>query len=119
MEDSINTQQRWEYWQQRIAQWVGTDKVDITAMLFLIGVQELGAGVKTFSKREKEELMHIATCKLLSKMGFYELNGQDEQGWPIWEKTQTIPNYSILEQEYLMKKLIITYLEENFSVANT
>ena len=38
-----------------------TDEVGVKVMLFLIGVQELGKGPQKFSKRQKEELMHIAT----------------------------------------------------------
>ena len=85
---------------------------DIKGVLFLIGVQELGKGPQKFSKRQKEELMHIATCRLLSEMGFYELEGLDQDGWPHWKKTKEIPFYSLIEQELLLKQLIINYFEE-------
>jgi hypothetical protein len=88
------------------------DIPDIKVMLFLIGVQELGKGPKEFSKREKEELMHIATCRLFSSLGFYELEGQDEQGWPHWKLVKPIPNYTLMEQEMIIKSLIIDYFEE-------
>lgn len=81
-------------------------------MLFLIGVQELGQGPRKFSKRQKEELMHIATCRLFSKMGFYELEGVDQDGWPHWKRVGTIPNYTLLEQEMVIKSLIIDYFQE-------
>lgn len=85
---------------------------DIKSVLFLIGVQELGKGPQKFSKRQKEELMHIATCRLMSEMGFYELEGLDQDGWPHWKKVKEIPYYSLLEQELLLKQLIINYFEE-------
>lgn len=88
------------------------EKPDIKVMLFLIGVQELGKGPAKFSKREKEELMHIATCRLFSAMGFYELNGLDQDGWPHWELIKPIPNYTLLEQEMIIKSLIIDYFED-------
>lgn len=88
------------------------EKPDIKVMLFLIGVQELGKGPAKFSKREKEELMHIATCRLFSAMGFYELKGLDQDGWPHWELTKPIPNYTLLEQEMIIKSLIIDYFED-------
>jgi len=88
------------------------EKPDIKVMLFLIGVQELGKGPVKFSKREKEELMHIATCRLFSSMGFYELRGLDQDGWPHWELVKPIPNYTLLEQEMIIKSLIIDYFEE-------
>lgn len=103
---------KWGELQQRIANEFDNEKPDIKVMLFLIGVQELGRGPRKFSKRQKEELMHIATCKLLSYMGFYELEGLDQDGWPHWKLVKTVPNYTLLEQELLMKSLIVTYFEE-------
>ncbi|MVZ61733.1 hypothetical protein [Sphingobacterium humi] len=103
---------KWANLQQVIAQQFDTDIPDIKVMLFLIGVQELGKGPQEFSKREKEELMHIATCRLFSSLGFYELNGLDEQGWPHWELVKPIPNYTLMEQEMIIKSLIIDYFEE-------
>ena len=97
--------------QTRIATEFDNEKPDIKVILFLIGVQELGQGPRKFSKRQKEELMHIANCKLFSQMGFYELEGQDQDGWPHWKLVNKIPSYTLLEQELLMKSLIVTYFE--------
>jgi len=98
--------------QQRIADEFDNEKPDIKVMLFLIGVQELGKGPRKFSKRQKEELMHIANCKLFSMMGFYELEGLDQDGWPHWKRIGVIPNYTLLEQEMVLKSLIIEYFQE-------
>src|SRR5206468_13050780 len=88
--------------QQRIAEEFDSDTPDIKVFLFLIGVQELGKGPQKFSKRQKEELMHIANCKLFSQLGFYELEGLDQDGWPHWKLVKPIPAYTLLEQEMLM-----------------
>ncbi len=106
---------KWSELQGRIAQDFDSDIPDVKVMLFLIGVQELGQGPRKFSKRQKEELMHIATCKLLSLIGFYELEGVDQDGWPHWKLVKTIPNYALLEQEMLMKSLIISYFDEEIN----
>lgn len=103
---------KWEALRQIIARDFDTELPDLKVMLFLIGVQELGQGAKQFSKREKEELMHIATCRLFSSMGFYELKGLDEDGWPHWQLAKPIPNYTLLEQEMILKSLIIDYFQE-------
>jgi hypothetical protein len=103
---------KWSALQQRIADEFDNEKPDIKVMLFLIGVQELGQGAKKFSKRQKEELMHIANCKLFSKMGFYELEGLDQDGWPHWKRVGVIPNYTLLEQEMVLKSLMIDYFQE-------
>lgn len=85
---------------------------DLQAVLFLIGVQELGQGYRKFSKDQKQDLMHIATCKLLSQYGYYVLKGLDEEGWPHWEKTQEIPRMSLGEQEFLMRQSAVQYFRE-------
>ncbi|GEM69725.1 hypothetical protein SMI01S_33310 [Sphingobacterium mizutaii NBRC 14946 = DSM 11724] len=103
---------KWAELQGAIAKNFDMDIPDIKVMLFLIGVQELGKGPQEFSKREKEELMHIATCRLFSSLGFYELEGQDEQGWPHWKLIKPIPNYTLMEQEMIIKSLIIDYFED-------
>ena len=103
---------KWKVLQQKIAKEFDSDTPDLKVILFLIGVQELGKGPGKYSKRQKEELMHIATCRLLSEMGFYELEGLDQDGWPHWKLVKTIPNYTLLEQEMVIKSLMISYFEE-------
>ena len=103
----------WKVLQANISNHFDTETPDIKVMLFLIGVQELGLGPKKFNKRQKEELMHIATCRLFSEMGFYTLEGQDQDGWPHWKLTKPLPNYTLLEQEQLLKSLIVNYFDEH------
>ena len=108
---------KWNELLERIAVEFDSDKPDIKVMLFLIGVQELGQGPQKFTKRQKEELMHIANCKLFSLMGFYELEGLDQDGWPHWKLVKTIPNYTLLEQEMVLKSLVIEYFETELPAA--
>ena len=103
--------EKWAFLQERIASDFDTDTPDMKVILFLIGVQELGKGPQKFSKRQKEELMHIANCRLFSELGFYELEGIDQDGWPHWTLVKPIPAYTLLEQEMIMRSLIITYFE--------
>lgn len=103
--------QKFNALQNRLAEDFDSEKPDLKVLLFLIGVQELGQGPQKFSKRQKEELMHIANCRLFSEMGFYELEGLDQDGWPHWKLIKPIPAYTLLEQEMLIKSLIVTYFE--------
>ena len=98
--------------QIKLATEFDNERPDIKVILFLIGVQELGKGPRKFSKRQKEELMHIANCRLFSEMGFYELEGIDQDGWPHWRRLKPIPNYTMLEQELIMKSLMVNYFLE-------
>ncbi|WP_395626861.1 hypothetical protein [Daejeonella sp.] len=102
---------KWTELQEKIAKDFDSELPDMKVMLFLIGVQELGKGPLKFSKRQKEELMHIANCRLFSELGFYELEGVDQDGWPHWKLVKKIPAYTILEQEMIMRSLMITYFE--------
>ncbi len=88
---------------------MGKKPKDLNAILFLIGVQELGKGVRPFSKEEKQDLMHIATCKILSYSDFYELEGLDNEGWPHWVVKQELPHLDLVEQEKLLKMHVLEY----------
>jgi hypothetical protein len=88
-------------------------KPDLNAILFIIGIRELGEiPEKNFSKEEKTHLMHIANCRVLSYSGYYELHGFNEKGWPVWEKNKPIPNLTLFEQENLLRQHIIEYFEQ-------
>lgn len=87
---------------------------DLNGVLFLIGLQELGRGPKVFSKEEKQDLLHIAICKVLSLAGYYELEGLDEQGWPHWRLIKKLPHFDLLEQEKLLKMHVLEYFEKEF-----
>lgn len=102
--------------QAHIAEDFDNEKPDLKVILFLIGIQELGKGPGKYSKRQKEELMHIATCRLLSEMGFYELEGLDQDGWPHWKLVKQIPAYAFLEQEMLLKSLAIGYFADIYEL---
>jgi hypothetical protein len=90
---------------------LGKRPKDLNAVLFLIGVQELGKGKHHFSKEEKQDLMHIATCKVLSYGGYYELEGLDEDGWPHWKPIKNLPGLNLNEQERLLKMQVIEYFK--------
>jgi len=93
---------------------IGKKPKDLNTVLFLIGVQELGQGRKFFEKEEKQDLMHIGICKVLSLSGYYELEGLDKDGWPHWKLVKKLPHFDLLEQEKLLKMLVIEYFEKEF-----
>ncbi|MBK8289849.1 MAG: hypothetical protein IPK96_01780 [Flammeovirgaceae bacterium] len=88
---------------------------DLNGVLFIIGLQELGRGAKNFSKEEKQDLMHIAICKVLSLAGYYELEGLDADGWPHWKLIQKLPHFDLLEQEKLLKMHVLEYFEKEYN----
>ncbi|MEM9885703.1 MAG: hypothetical protein AAF849_07415 [Bacteroidota bacterium] len=86
---------------------------DLNAILFLVGIQELGRVQDTFTKEEKQDLMHIAICSLLREDGYYEFVGRDADGWPHYESLVPIEVEGVKAQERLLKVKIIEYFKAN------
>ncbi len=82
---------------------------DLQSIVFLVGVQELGAGYGKFKKDEKLNLMHIAICRLLEPYGYYKFIGLDPDGWPHYEIVNQLPPLEEKEQQELMKRAIVDY----------
>lgn len=88
-------------------------KPELETILFLVGINELGRVEQKFTKEQKQDLMHVAVCRLLSYAGYYRLAGWDDENWPLWEPVLELPAWSGVEQETAIKKGIIRYFEEN------
>jgi len=110
--------QRWELVVTKLSnQFADGEILDLDAIIYLIGVQELGQFDKSFKKDQKLDLMHIAICKLLSPYGYYELDFVDDEGWPHYKTKESLPHLKAGEQSVLMKEAIVSYfLETEFIV---
>ena len=87
--------------------------LDLNAIIFLIGVQELGQDARVYKKDEKVNLMHVAICVLLTPYGYYKELGRDPDGWPHFERVKDLPALSEKEQERLMKEAVLHYFEKS------
>ena len=85
------------------------DLPDLNGVLFAIGLQELGRWKKQFTKEEKQDLIHIAVCQLLSYDGYYEFKGRDADGWPHWEASKKLNLSGVEKQEQYLKEKAIQY----------
>ncbi len=85
---------------------------DLNGILFLVGIQELGRWQDQFSKEEKQDLMHIAVCRLLSYDGYYEFEGRDADGWPHFKATKRLKIKGVKEQERMLKEKLVYYFRE-------
>jgi hypothetical protein len=97
----------------RTVQAVYGKKPDLNALLLLIGVQETGQTELRFTKEQKQDLMHVAVCHLLTQRGHYRLAGHDADGWPHYELVRELPPMSVEEQEVLLKRCVIRYFRES------
>lgn len=107
----IELEKQWEDLQRKLKTLTGKT-ADLNGVLFMIGVQELGQGIKNFTKEQKQDLMHIAICRLLTSAGYYELEGQDQDGWPHYKLIKSLPQFDLLAQEKLLKIHVIEYFEQ-------
>ena len=104
---------RWELIVEKLSeQFADGDLLDLDAIIYLIGVQELGQLHVSFKKDQKLDLMHIAICKLLEPYGFYEFDFVDEDGWPHYKVKEQLPFLKAGEQSVLMKEAIVNYFVE-------
>lgn len=105
-------QQRWWNLEAKLAERF-EKKPDMETILFLIGVQELGVLKEKFTKEQKQDLMHIAVCSLLSQSGYYEMEMVDEDGWPHYKQLKQMPDMTAIEQENFLKDYVLLYFEQN------
>lgn len=105
--------ERWEQVVQKLSEkFSDGDPLDLDAIIYLIGVQELGQFHRRFKKDQKMDLMHIAICKLLMPYGYYELDFVDDDGWPHYKVLEQLPPLKAGEQSLLMKEAIVNYFLE-------
>lgn len=105
-------QQRWWKLEAKLTERFGK-KPDMEAILFLIGIQEFGQLREKFTKEQKQDLMHIAVCSLLSQSGYYELQSKDQEGWPHFRQLKPMPEMDTIEQENFLKDHILLYFENH------
>ena len=108
MISSDDLQVRWWKLEQKLMDKFGK-KPDLESILFLIGVQEVGGAGHTFTKEQKQDLMHVAVCTILSTSGYYEHEGWDEDGWPHFKQIKEIGQMDLIKQENFMKDHVLLY----------
>ncbi len=111
---------RWEEIVARLSKdFAGGENLSLEAIIYLIGIQELGQIKQKYKKDEKMNLMHIAICKLLEPYGYYKFEYVDADGWPHYSLVEELPALKAGEQSVLMKEAIVQYFENNGFFENT
>ncbi|MHA6279128.1 hypothetical protein ACXYMT_03025 [Salinimicrobium sp. CAU 1759] len=104
---------RWAEVEQKLSQqFADGEKLELDAIIYLIGLQELGQIHRKFKKDHKLDLMHIAICRLLEPYGYYEFDYFDDEGWPHYKVVENLPQLKAGEQQVLMKEAIVHYFLE-------
>lgn len=113
MSRDIQLKERWESLVSILSdKFSEGEDLDLDAIIYLIGVQELGKVRQKYKKDEKLNLMHIAICRLLEPYGFYEFDYVDAEGWPHYRVKEELPPLKAGEQSVLMKEAIVNYFLE-------
>ncbi|MEY4927226.1 MAG: hypothetical protein RI894_1662 [Bacteroidota bacterium] len=111
--DDWQLEAEWNWARNWVKEALSLEKTpDMNAILFLIGIQELGRPQDKFSKEEKQDLMHLAICRLLEYDGYYEFVARDADGWPHYELRDVVAVKGENEQERLLKKNVVRYFKE-------
>ena len=103
-------QARWWKLEEKLLERFGK-KPDLESVLFLVGIQELGNIRKKFTKEQKQDLIHVAVCSLLSQSGYFELDRVDDEGWPHFRQLKSSPELNLIEQENFLKDHTLLYFE--------
>lgn len=112
MEQKKSLFERWIVLEAELVERFGK-KPNMEAILFLIGASEYRGRIPKikFSKEQKQDLMHVAVCALLSKGGYYVLEGYDDEGWPHYREVKKVATdeNTLNAQELLLKEYILEY----------
>jgi hypothetical protein len=113
MSRDIQLKERWDTLVERLSsQFSDNDPLDLDAIIYLVGLQELGQIHRKYKKDEKLDLMHIGICRLLEPYGYYEFDYFDGDGWPHYTVKEELPALKAGEQSILMKEALVSYFLE-------
>lgn len=113
MARDITLKKDWERLNNNLKKQFGNgENLELDAIIYLIGIQELGKGIQEYKKEDKVNLMHIAVCRLLEPFGYYEFDYFDEDGWPHYKTLKKLPVLKSGEQTVLMKEAIVLYFRQ-------
>jgi len=112
MHANDDLQARWWRLEEQLIARFGK-KPDMEAILFLIGLQETGAAQASYSKEQKQDLMHVAVCTLLTPSGYFAPEGLDDDGWPHFRQLREMPNLPLKEQEDFLRDHVLLYFQQH------
>ncbi|MCX8111825.1 MAG: hypothetical protein N3E49_01310 [Bacteroidia bacterium] len=80
--------------------------------LFLVGLNRMGYFPEGEERTVKLNLIQLGTLVLLERAGYVREVGQDQDGWPQWERTRPLPSWKPAEQRAFLRKALIEYFAE-------
>jgi hypothetical protein len=80
-------------------------------LLFIMGIQESGQGIKAYSKQEKMDIITLARCRLLEMSGFVKQTGTDNEGWPTFDVLKDENELLPSERDKMQKENLMAYFD--------
>lgn len=99
----------WEALVQRIQAEFEVESVSEEALLFLIGLEELGFYPEGEDKAVKLELIRLGGAVLLERAEFLRRTGTDKEGWPVFERVRPFPAWNPAQQRQFLRNQIVAY----------
>lgn len=106
----------WEDIVEKFEEVIGKKPDSLEVVLFVIGLNKLGQGKKSYSKEQKQDIIHIGMCEVLSLENIYVFDKTDKEGWPHYKLLQPMPSMTKPEQESFLKNVIIQYCQQELSL---
>lgn len=105
-------QQRWLKLESKLTERLG-NKPAMDDVLIFIGIRESGLPPKTFTEKEKIDLIQMAVCTILVPARYYEMMWVDDFGWPYFKEIQRLPAMTIEERAGFLKQYVVAYAEKH------
>jgi hypothetical protein len=106
-----DVQARWWKLEEKLLQRF-QKKPDLNAVLMLIGVQETHKVGEKLTKEQKQDIMHVGICTVLTPGGYYVQTHVDEEGWPHFNQLKALPDMNMIEQELFIKDFVLLYFQQ-------
>ncbi len=107
----LELEMQWAKICKKIALDFDKKEVDLETILMLIGIQECGIIKSKYTKEQKQDLMHVAVCSLLTPIGCFEYLHTDADGWKHYKAKATVLELTGDSQENVLKRQVIDYFK--------
>lgn len=81
----------------------------VISSLFLVGLAVIKAELTELSKEQKQEVIHVGLCEVLTKDDLYVKTHTDEDGWPHYQATKKATQLDVEKQETYLRQMILNY----------
>lgn len=99
---------QWAYFKNDFKQQYG-EYPSVISTLFVVGLSIIETELNSLTKEEKQDVIHVGLCEILSQEGLYVKTHVDEDGWPHFKATQKTKTLDIEKQETYLRQRILNY----------